>query len=415
MENVEYRESFKYPTCVCLNLTDNCNLACKYCFVQQKPHYMTLDIAKDAIDYLVNNYYKKKELEPNDEINGVDVTFFGGEPTLLWDQIIVPIVAYSEEKYPDIVHFNITTNGTLLNDERIDFLKEHNIPLLLSIDGDEYVQNFNRPQRNGEGSFELVRKNIPKILQEFRGTTFRSTIYQPTCGELYNTYKFAEKMGFRHIFMCPNAREEWTEENLEILHQEIHKIVTHFIMSCMEKRLPISCAALENAFQKILQHDLQVYNNYTQELNLNRSILRCGIGTGSASIGYDGKIFGCQEQDSRDTNDFFYLGDIYQGIDVERHKQLLGAYHKKAIMTCEDNSLCNNCSLRSTCIDDVCPSVSYDMFKDFHIKPRVDCLYHQWFLEDAIVAMDFLVKHENNETFKQYLNNIYSSYEKEGK
>ena len=27
----EYLEWFKYPTCACLNLTDSCNLACRYC------------------------------------------------------------------------------------------------------------------------------------------------------------------------------------------------------------------------------------------------------------------------------------------------------------------------------------------------------------------------------------------------
>ena len=40
----EYKEKYKYPTKICLNLTDNCNLACRYCFVEQHPHYMTYDI-----------------------------------------------------------------------------------------------------------------------------------------------------------------------------------------------------------------------------------------------------------------------------------------------------------------------------------------------------------------------------------
>ena len=30
----EYKEIYKYPTYAMLNLTDNCNLACIYCFVQ---------------------------------------------------------------------------------------------------------------------------------------------------------------------------------------------------------------------------------------------------------------------------------------------------------------------------------------------------------------------------------------------
>jgi MoaA/NifB/PqqE/SkfB family radical SAM enzyme len=29
-----YEEKYSYPVRVMLNLTDNCNLACRYCFVQ---------------------------------------------------------------------------------------------------------------------------------------------------------------------------------------------------------------------------------------------------------------------------------------------------------------------------------------------------------------------------------------------
>ena len=34
MNNFIYKEEYKYLTNVCLNLTDACNLACRYCFVE---------------------------------------------------------------------------------------------------------------------------------------------------------------------------------------------------------------------------------------------------------------------------------------------------------------------------------------------------------------------------------------------
>lgn len=30
---IKYLEKYKYPTSVMLNITDDCNLMCKYCFV----------------------------------------------------------------------------------------------------------------------------------------------------------------------------------------------------------------------------------------------------------------------------------------------------------------------------------------------------------------------------------------------
>lgn len=408
---MEYLDIYKYATCACLNITDNCNLACRYCFVQQKPHYMSLETAKDAIDYLANNFRMRKEINPNDPETTVDVTFFGGEPTLLWDEIIVPTVLYAEETYPDMFHFDMTTNGTLLNDERIQFIKDHNMYLLLSMDGPEEVQNYNRPQRNGQGSFDLVMKNIPKILEVRPMTTYRATVYQPTVGHLYETYKFAYEHGFQNVFMCPNAREDWTDENLEILHEEVHKIFTDLIMHFMEGQFPIHCALIDNAFKKVLEHDLQVRDGAFVNRAMSRSPVRCGLGTGSLSIAFDGKIFGCQEQDSRDTADYFYIGNIYDGIDVEKHKIIVEDYGKEEAIYCQEPEMCENCIVKYECLHDICPSVSHDRFNHFFTRPKVDCLYQQWMMQDAIVAMDILVKQENNQLFRQYLDDIFVNYE----
>lgn len=138
----EYKEEYGWLTNICLNVTDACNLACRYCFVEQHPHYMTLDIAKQAVHFILDNLEKKnKKFNKNDRAS---ITFFGGEPTLMWDEIIVPLTNYiKENEFP--INLGMTTNGTLLNKEKISFLKEHNFSILLSADGNEYTQNFNRP------------------------------------------------------------------------------------------------------------------------------------------------------------------------------------------------------------------------------------------------------------------------------
>lgn len=367
---------------------------------------MDFQTAKDSIDFLVKNQEKRELCHPSAKGEKVSVTFFGGEPTLLWDEIIVPLVNYTEQKYPNKVTFGMTTNGTMLNEDRIKWLYEHDIHPLLSIDGAKETQDFNRPCRNGESSFDLVAKNIPIILKYFPNTTFRATIYEPTVDKLYENYLFAIEQGFQSIFLCPNARASWSEEGLETFHQQINKIFTYNILSFMEGFLPISCGNIDHAFTSILDHDKQIYFDNKWDLAPNRSVVRCGLGTGSISIAYDGKLFGCQEQDSRDTNDYFYIGDIYNGIDVDRHKIILDDYNKAEKIICEDNSLCENCTCRLSCIHETCPSVSHDMFGDFFIRPKVDCLYAQWLQENAIVMMDFLVNQEQNETFKRYLETI---------
>ena len=107
---MEYKEWFPYITNVCLNVTDSCNLKCIYCFVNNQPHYMDLQVAKDTVDFLYNNYQEKAKLLEN--VNTPNITFFGGEPMLMYNEIIKPTVEYAAGAYPGLFSFNITTNGT---------------------------------------------------------------------------------------------------------------------------------------------------------------------------------------------------------------------------------------------------------------------------------------------------------------
>ena len=128
----EYKDEYAWLTNICLNVTDACNLACRYCFVEQNPHYMTYEIAEKTVHFILNNLKKKNEKFKTNE--RCSITYFGGEPTLMWNEIIVPLTTYiRKNNFP--IDLTITTNGTLLNKERIQFLKDNNIFPLLSIDG----------------------------------------------------------------------------------------------------------------------------------------------------------------------------------------------------------------------------------------------------------------------------------------
>lgn len=113
----------------------------------------------------------------------------------------------------------MTTNGTLLNIERIDFLKKYNIIPMLSIDGDKYTQDYNRPCNNDtRSSFDLVEKNIAYLLKVFPNTIFRSTIYADTVDKTFENFMFAVKKGFKNIYIMPNNRGEWSKEQMKELN-----------------------------------------------------------------------------------------------------------------------------------------------------------------------------------------------------
>lgn len=405
MGDFVYKKHYQYFLNGCLNLTDNCNLACKYCFVQQKPHYMTLDTGKQAIDFFMSNYLNKKRLLGEEQVpDKMHLTFFGGEPMLMFEELIKPLTEYIEKNYPNHFMLSITTNGTLLNEEKIKYLYNHNIYPLLSIDGPKIVQDFNRPRKDGGSSFDLLEPNIPLILKYFPNTTFRSTIDRESSQHLFETYCFAMTRGFNNIFFIPNSREEWSEVERNNLASSIHKIFTYLMYAFANNEPIITCNPINDTFGHIFKRDLSILNNDKIDniCDYQRSPIHCGLGTGSASIGYDGKIYGCQEQDSRDTNNFFYIGNIFDGVDIEKHSKLLEEYTKIGRQVNSKNkNKCNTCDLRRVCVEDICPSSTWDNYNSFFTKADIICFYQQTMFYDALQLMKFC-KENDIKRFKEY-------------
>lgn len=205
--------------------------------------------------------------------------------------------------------------------------------------------------------------------------------------------------------MMPDARNEWTEEQKDTLKKELGKIFS-LIDWCYSNQInPMGFSTIDDAYKNMLKHDLQVYNNFTPNLNIQRSFMRCGLGTTFGSIGYDGSIFGCQEQTSKTKDNIFYLGNIFdktEPIQQNRHIKLIQKYNAQFISKCEKEKNCSHCTLRNVCFGFNCPSSSYDLLDDFAISKEINCLWHQWIFNNAINLNNKMV-FENNQIFKKYL------------
>lgn len=65
------------------------------------------------------------------------------------------------------MQFNITTNGTLLSRNVIDFLAENNVRLMVSLDGPRNINDKNRVFANGQGTFDSVMKCVSTIARDY--------------------------------------------------------------------------------------------------------------------------------------------------------------------------------------------------------------------------------------------------------
>ena len=413
--NFEYKEEYSYLPIIMLNVTDDCNLTCKYCFVEQQPHYMTFDVAKAAADWCYNNLQKRQQLiNTTFKPKMCSLNFFGGEPLLCYESIIVPLVQYCEEKYPNIFQFGITTNGTLLNQEKINFFKQHKFSILLSIDGIKEVQEFNRPCRNYYlSSFDLLQENIPILLKEYPQITFRSTGYAPTISHMFENYLFAESLGFKSWTTILDQRHPWTECEKQQYAKELKKIYSYRLKQLLQGQPILDC----NIFTQAMEWGIQSILN--QNFNTT-SVYRCGLGTTSGAIGYDGSIYGCQEQVSKSNKNIFYLGNIFQdGIEPERHKKLLNIYYNVVKDHLIKKEQCNHCGLQKYCAETnmFCPSVLIDIYNNMQSIPDIVCFSNQCLYENSLLTLSVLLSVQNNNKYIQnYLNNFIQPivYKKDG-
>ena len=404
---VKYGPLLKPITNICLNLTDACNLKCVYCFVQQQPNYMTLDTAKQTLHWLhENNEIVKKEY---DSASVPAIVFFGGEPTLLWDQIIVPLVEYSKEQNL-FTDFSMTSNGTLLTKDKVDFLVNNNMGLMLSCDGDKLTQDYNRPTKNGTSSFDLLYPNLNYIINQFPNIKFRSTLIPDTAQHIFDNIMFAKDQGFKNIQIEINQFEEWPKEIREIVNQEIEKY-TNYIIDCINNKIDfISLFSLQEAFRTLIL--LPIYKQY---LNQNpvpflsgNECFRCGMGNGYGSINYKGDIFSCQEMPSRtNENEIFYLGNIFTGIEQDRIELLQSTFlnRTKTNYNFENEEKCKNCAERLTCRINYCPINSYIKYKDFGAIPDAWCWWQQLMMSQAQILFDKFY-YTKNEFFMTYLQQL---------
>src|SRR5262249_4895812 len=142
-----------------LNVANKCNLHCSYCYEPEGAKYgsspvqMDWETARTSVDFLFQKAGNNRE---------VNVIFFGGE-ALLNFKLMREVVDYAEEQGRERgkkVDFSLTTNGTLLSDEIIDFFQAHRFGLTVSIDGPQELHDKRRffLTNKGErkGSYEQI-------------------------------------------------------------------------------------------------------------------------------------------------------------------------------------------------------------------------------------------------------------------
>lgn len=358
-----------------LNLTQRCNLKCRYCFVKQQPKDMTLEVARDSVGWLLGNCDGDKK---------PSVNFFGGEPLLKYNEIIVPLV----EEYGEKVNWSITTNGLLLDKDRLDWMKSKGFGFLLSIDGDKKTQDYNRPCHDGRSSFDILEPKLKTILETWPEITFRATLDRDTVGNLFENYLFAEEKGFKSATFILNVFEDWTDNDFEILKNQLYKIgqriedkASNGEAYCQFSQFPTIWGQVQSGKNKAWR---------SQGLGLPGAG-RCGIGgTSCCGIGYSGQVYTCQEMVDNLGSELFCVGSIYDGVSDQARLEAIGDFDPWQVRSSKAGA-CETCVMSDTCTGG-CNINNYFKYQDLHIQDYSLCKYNQLCFEVVDKVMKGKVK-----------------------
>ena len=139
---------------VMLAIHNGCPLACTYCFVPKTPDKMTLETARNTVDFLL----KQRGIQKTTRIN-----FFGGEPFLAMD-VMEEVIRYGNHPRPNVYHrfdFSATTSAAIATPQVERIVRDSQMSLLVSLDGTAQA-NAERIFVSGRPSHEVVvRKYQP--------------------------------------------------------------------------------------------------------------------------------------------------------------------------------------------------------------------------------------------------------------
>ncbi|CEP41219.1 radical SAM protein (plasmid) [Paraclostridium sordellii] len=203
-------------------ITEKCNLRCKYCYESglDRSKDMDINVANKTIDFILRKI-KSESLDIP-----LYIVLHGGEPLVNFE-----MVKYIHKKLSDKVKgreiiYDMTTNGTVLDSEKIDFICNNIDNISVSIDGTRASHDKNRVFVNGEGSYDLVIKNVKKLLDREKDVRIRMTYTTNTVSELYDSISQIAKYGFTTIVPVADYMDtNWTQNHMNTLNDQISMLI----------------------------------------------------------------------------------------------------------------------------------------------------------------------------------------------
>ena len=348
-----------------ISLTHNCQLRCNYCYAGEKYHK---PISKETI-------LKSIEFILNFPMRELTFGFFGGEPLLEWE--LLQFATYEMERQTDekgiVLKKTFTTNGVLLDDKKVEWLRENAFYIVISLDGNEQMHNTHRVYADSSDSFRDVKAGIlalqklytPKEYSVISVVTPQNIIY------LNESVKYLyEKLNIKNIRLALNYFTQWGEETKS--YTEVYHALGNYVIEQYRQNREITIDIID---EKIL----------TQL----EGCASCSFGERKIAIAPSGNIYPCERLIGEDSGELS-IGNVYSGFNLSKQNELIAQRENS-------NEECKTCELKERCTNS-CGCTNYTLTNSISTTNGVVCFFQKLFIEVADEVASTLYQ-EKNEMF----------------
>lgn len=326
------------PRRIQLLMAQGCNLGCRYCYAwrngsNQKRTLMSFEMAKKSVDFLIARSAERKELQ---------ITFFGGEPLLNY-QTIKEVVEYCkqiEKTSAKTFTFELITNGTLLDEEVVDFIVAHRFLLMISIDGWKEMHEHNRPSLFDNESHDLILKNSAYALQKYRENKLPEIKARANLTSRFHdsdrVREYLYSLGFSKVGISQIEPLSHSDPSPSaMLDSQVDEMLESEFVNDLE-----SLRIMENG-GVASKSSLFRFSRWTESPRpIKLKGLMCGVNRNTAVVDNRGNIYPCHRYEGMEN---YIVGNVLTGMDRERTM----SYYRKVNGNATDR--CHSCWLRDYC------------------------------------------------------------------
>jgi sulfatase maturation enzyme AslB (radical SAM superfamily) len=214
-------------------ITEDCNLDCVYCYEKSK--------SRDVLStqFIMDKIYQ--EMLADNEYEELTIDFFGGEPLLEFDTIRDVVEWFHRMEWPSgkkAYRFTVTTNGTLLDEEKKKWFSRFSkvVTLCLSMDGTRDAHNKNR-----SNSYDAVIRNIDFYIKHWPLQPVKMTVSQQTINQMYDGIVHIHELGLPVTpdIILDNVWKSGEEKTkaLQAYAQQLNKLLYYYYRNPLLPRM----------------------------------------------------------------------------------------------------------------------------------------------------------------------------------